>query len=117
MGGGSELNTAKHSLARISLRWMISEIMRTGTGIRFNDQFLMDTVGLDPTSLSPNSEFTTPKEAEAAAVREELEDMRCAVHDQLSISKYKLWWILELIPLNRPTNGGRLEMYSRGSWR
>lgn len=87
---------------------MISEIMRTGTGIRFNDQFLMDTVGLDPTSLSPNSEFTTPKEAEAAAVREELEDMRCAVRDRLGINK--LWWILELFPLNRPTNGERLKL-------
>ena len=88
---------------------MISEVIRTGTGIRFNDKLLMD-IGLYPTSSSPNPKFAAPKEAEAAAVREELEDMRCAVHDQLSISKYKLWWILELIPLNRPTNGGRLEL-------
>ncbi|PIL31280.1 hypothetical protein GSI_05978 [Ganoderma sinense ZZ0214-1] len=53
VGGGSVLDTEKHSLARIPLRWMIREVFRTGTGIRFHAELLKE-IGLDPASLWPH---------------------------------------------------------------
>jgi hypothetical protein len=50
-------NVTRHSLARISLRWMIRECFKTNTGIMFNAHALRDT-GLDPTTLFP---FVTPR--------------------------------------------------------
>ena len=53
VGGGSVPDTEKHSLARIPLRWMIREVFRTNTGIRFHAELLKD-IGLDPASLWPH---------------------------------------------------------------
>ena len=47
------LDTEKHSLARIPLRWMIRECFRTNTGIRFHAELLKD-IGLDPENLWPH---------------------------------------------------------------
>jgi len=57
VGGGSVSNETPHSLARISLRWMIRECFKTGTGIMFDAQRLKE-VGLDPATLYP---FVTPR--------------------------------------------------------
>ncbi len=46
-------DSEKHSLARIPLRWMIREVFRTNTGIRFHAELLKD-IGLDPASLWPH---------------------------------------------------------------
>ncbi|KAI0756454.1 hypothetical protein C8Q80DRAFT_1128679 [Daedaleopsis nitida] len=54
VGGGSVLDTEKHSLARIPLRWMIRECFRTNTGIRFHAELLKE-IGLDPATLWPIS--------------------------------------------------------------
>ena len=54
VGGGSVLDTEKHSLARIPLRWMIRECFRTNTGIRFHSELLKD-IGLDPDTLYPHA--------------------------------------------------------------
>ncbi|KAM5539952.1 hypothetical protein V8D89_006455 [Ganoderma adspersum] len=54
VGGGSVLDTEKYSLARIPLRWMIREVFRTNTGIRFHAELLKD-IGLDPASLWPHA--------------------------------------------------------------
>jgi len=40
-------NTERHSLARITLRWMIRECFKTGTGIIFDARMLQHEVGLD----------------------------------------------------------------------
>ena len=53
VGGGSVLDTEKYSLARIPLRWMVREVFRTNTGIRFHAELLKD-IGLDPASLWPH---------------------------------------------------------------
>ncbi|KAL5496039.1 hypothetical protein ACEPAH_3132 [Sanghuangporus vaninii] len=42
VGGGSVPNSRRHSLSRISLRWMIRECFRMNTGITFNKQMLAD---------------------------------------------------------------------------
>jgi len=40
-------NSERHSLARITLRWMIRECFETGTGIIFDVHMLQHEVGLD----------------------------------------------------------------------
>lgn len=57
VGGGSVSNKTRHSLARISLRWMIRECFKTNTGIMFDAERLKN-VGLDPQTLHP---FVTPR--------------------------------------------------------
>ncbi|KAH9055196.1 hypothetical protein EDB87DRAFT_1688477 [Lactarius vividus] len=50
VGGGSVPNETENSLARISLRWMILECFRTGTGIRFRKGSLR-RIGMDQDTL------------------------------------------------------------------
>ena len=52
IGGGSVSNMTRHSLARISLRWMIRECFKTKSGILFNYHAL-SKIGLDPSTLHP----------------------------------------------------------------
>ncbi|GLB38791.1 putative uncharacterized alpha/beta hydrolase domain (DUF2235) [Lyophyllum shimeji] len=57
VGGGSVSNKTRHSLARITLRWMVRECFKTNTGIMFDSQALRG-IGLDPTTLYP---YVTPR--------------------------------------------------------
>ncbi|KAG6820254.1 hypothetical protein H0H93_003262 [Arthromyces matolae] len=57
VGGGSVDNKTPHSLARISLRWMVRECFKTNSGIMFNTEGLR-TIGLDPATLYP---FVLPR--------------------------------------------------------
>ncbi|KAF5390603.1 hypothetical protein D9757_002578 [Collybiopsis confluens] len=52
VGGGSVKNNTRHSLARVSLRWMIRECFKVETGIMFDSQRLQ-SIGLDPSTLYP----------------------------------------------------------------
>ncbi|KAF9076900.1 hypothetical protein BDP27DRAFT_1312790 [Rhodocollybia butyracea] len=52
VGGGSVANSTRHSLARISLRWMIRECFKAESGIMFHSHRLKQQ-GLDITSLHP----------------------------------------------------------------
>ncbi|KAF9483555.1 hypothetical protein BDN70DRAFT_990260 [Pholiota conissans] len=52
IGGGSVSNKTRHSLARITLRWMVRECFKTNTGILFNSAALRD-IGIDPSTLYP----------------------------------------------------------------
>lgn len=45
-------NKTRHSLARISLRWMVRECFKANTGILFHSDKLRE-LGLDPTTLYP----------------------------------------------------------------
>ncbi|KAF9078518.1 hypothetical protein BDP27DRAFT_1309702 [Rhodocollybia butyracea] len=57
VGGGSVQNFTRHSLARISLRWMIRECFSAKSGIMFYSERLK-AIGLDVTALHP---FLTPR--------------------------------------------------------
>ncbi|RDB14791.1 hypothetical protein Hypma_016547 [Hypsizygus marmoreus] len=57
VGGGAVSNKTRHSLARISLRWMVRQCFKTNTGIMFDSEALRK-IGLDPSSLYP---FVTPR--------------------------------------------------------
>ncbi|KAJ3861403.1 hypothetical protein EV359DRAFT_47287 [Lentinula novae-zelandiae] len=122
VGGGSVKNSTRHTLARISLRWMIRECFKANTGIMFNSQRLR-SVGLDPSALYP---FISPrlpplssekihtiapipqkksklhrKDNEKTRIlseeEEDLEDVLSPKYDQLKITPF--WWILEVIPM------------------
>ncbi|KAH7876941.1 uncharacterized protein C8R40DRAFT_998572, partial [Lentinula edodes] len=126
VGGGSVKNSTRHTLARISLRWMIRECFKANTGIMFNSQRLR-SVGLDPSALYP---FISPrlpplssekihtiapipqkksklhrvlakKDNEKTRIlseeEEDLEDVLSPKYDQLKIAPF--WWILEVIPM------------------
>ncbi|KAI9439730.1 hypothetical protein H4582DRAFT_2075104 [Lactarius indigo] len=60
VGGGSVPNGTKNSLARISLRWMILECFRTGTGIRFRKDAL-ERVGMDQNTSLSGGQFTVAR--------------------------------------------------------
>ncbi|KAF8962960.1 hypothetical protein BDZ97DRAFT_1920087 [Flammula alnicola] len=57
IGGGSVSNKTRHSLARITLRWMVRECFKANTGIMFNSDALLE-IGLDPSTLYP---FVVPR--------------------------------------------------------
>ncbi|KAL0575406.1 hypothetical protein V5O48_006577 [Marasmius crinis-equi] len=80
VGGGSVVNSTRHSLARIPLRWMIRECFKAGTGIMFDSQRLRD-VGLDPTTLYP---FVTPRPQRLSG---------CSARLQTAPSESKQPWI------------------------
>ncbi|TEB40268.1 hypothetical protein FA13DRAFT_1760849 [Coprinellus micaceus] len=52
VGGGSVSNKTRHSLARISLRWMVREIFKAKTGILFLSDRLFE-IGMDPATVYP----------------------------------------------------------------
>ncbi|KAJ7214996.1 hypothetical protein GGX14DRAFT_609977 [Mycena pura] len=119
VGGGALGNNARHSLARIPLRWMIRQCFLVDTGILFHADMLR-LVGLDHTTLHPHvlprpapllqlpreSQHNTTQTslplvpAECDFRSEEEEDLLDAltepVNDQLKHAK--LWWILEILP-------------------
>ena len=51
VGGGSVENGTRHSLARITLRWMVRECFRANTGIVFDAHMLKHEIGLDVNSV------------------------------------------------------------------
>ncbi|KAF5372317.1 hypothetical protein D9615_009242 [Tricholomella constricta] len=125
VGGGSVENGTPHTLARISLRWMIRECFKAKTGILFMADGLRN-VGLDPASLYPEvvprppaspvgqshiRHIPSSKDARSlyfpngdtsslSSMTEgehELLDAMAPIYDQLKL-KWWLWWILEIVP-------------------
>ncbi|KIY46703.1 hypothetical protein FISHEDRAFT_46794 [Fistulina hepatica ATCC 64428] len=122
VGGGSVSNDTPHSLARISLRWMIRECFKAHTGIMFHSERLPE-VGLEPATLWP-SVIERPPAQDTSQLKwherpkrsllqrlfsfgkgelvkgteeiEERQDSLSPVYDQLYICKW--WWLLEIIP-------------------
>jgi hypothetical protein len=91
VGGGEVLNTVKTSLANVTLRWMVGEVMKTQCGVIF------DTAALQRQSIPT---VTLPGGTESENIPEVVQldelDALEPVHDQLK--KNVLWWILEIIP-------------------
>ncbi|KAJ6606794.1 hypothetical protein B0H10DRAFT_2195249 [Mycena sp. CBHHK59/15] len=116
VGGGALSNTARNSLARIPLRWMIRQCFLLETGIHFHGEMLR-LIGVDPATLYPrvlplppallefpkDTQRTTPTAAVAVAdcnfrneEEEDLADALTPINDELK--RVKLWWILEFLP-------------------
>ncbi|KAG9103514.1 hypothetical protein FRC06_010195 [Ceratobasidium sp. 370] len=102
VGGGEELNTAKHSLSNISLRWMVRQIILSQCGIQFNQNALKEMdIPLPTLSFGrSNLDAIFHYEPDATAVREakecEQQDALAPMHDAL---KNPLWWLLEFFPI------------------
>ncbi len=90
-------NEEQHSLARISLRWMVRECVRTNTGIRFCNELLED-IGLDPETFYSRAEadiaLARPLAVHSAEDVEEIKDALCTIYDELALRP--LWWIVEV---------------------
>lgn len=85
VGGGAVSNGTTSSLANISLRWMIREVIASGCGILFDASALMRAnITLDP-------------EPTTAEVDLDMQDAVQPLHDELKLDP--LWWLLEIIPL------------------
>ncbi|KAG9124417.1 hypothetical protein FRC07_011703 [Ceratobasidium sp. 392] len=102
VGGGSELNTAKHSLSNISLRWMVRQIIIAQCGVQFNQNALKEMdIPLPTLSFGrSNLDALFHYEPDVAAVKEakerEEQDALAPMHNALS---NPLWWPLEFFPL------------------
>ncbi|KAF9443235.1 hypothetical protein P691DRAFT_738143 [Macrolepiota fuliginosa MF-IS2] len=82
IGGGAEPNGTPNSLAYITLRWMVREIVKSGCGIQF-DEDALQRAKIDPASSeSPLADG---------------EDAVQPLHDELKSNP--LWWILEIFPM------------------
>ena len=53
VGGGSVANDTRHSLARVSLRWMLRQCFILRTGILFHKN-MFKQMGMDPDTLYPH---------------------------------------------------------------
>ena len=79
-------NEETHSLANISLRWMVREAINAKCGIMFDpDALVRANLKLDPL---PSTEEIAEDDLDAVT----------DIHDELVLQK--LWWILEIIPLH-----------------
>ncbi|KAF7326521.1 DUF2235 domain-containing protein [Mycena venus] len=126
VGGGSVAYDTRHSMARISLRWMIRECFKTKSGIMFDCDGLR-VIGLDPASLFPHVTPRPPalpagplrirsissfeaahreaalrnpdQPASPSEEEEEMQDAQCPIYDQLS--RAWLWWPFEVLPFKQ----------------
>jgi len=88
-GGSAVPDTTKLSLANITLRWMVREIMTANCGIYF-DEAALARYGINWTPP------ITPVKASPQELHDDKPDATQPLHDQL-VERW-LWWILELIP-------------------
>ncbi|TFK86941.1 hypothetical protein K466DRAFT_491820 [Polyporus arcularius HHB13444] len=116
IGGGNVTDDTPHSLARIPLRWMIREVFKTNTGIRFHAE-LLRRIGLNPVSLHPKvAERPPPLKAteehmksiakpltEGTEEEHEVRDALQPLYDELVRAPF--WWALEVIPMQQRVQG------------
>ena len=97
VGGGNALNTAQHALANVPLRWMIEQIVRSGTHILFDyDAFarwnIPASIGQDTAPQGGDTSARDDANGEALDAQDAVQP----ITDKLR--KMPLWWILEIIP-------------------
>lgn len=84
------VDTTKHCLSQITLRWMVRQIVVSKCGIVFDD-IALARHGIDVTSDPMTSVKAYPKELEDDKI-----DAVQPIHDALKTNL--LWWPLEVIP-------------------
>ncbi|KII90919.1 hypothetical protein PLICRDRAFT_107215 [Plicaturopsis crispa FD-325 SS-3] len=92
VGGGAVPDDTQLSLAEITLRWMVREVMASECGIQFDENALARM-------KVPTTTFPPATSTSAGPVELELDakDATQPLHDQLKIKW--IWWLLEIIPL------------------
>ncbi|KAF9525476.1 hypothetical protein CPB83DRAFT_859308 [Crepidotus variabilis] len=86
VGGGAVPNDTETTLANISLRWMVHEIIASDCGIQF-DQDALKRIDID---IGP--------EASVQEIDFDKEDALRCKHS--AFKKRPLWWLLEILPLH-----------------
>ncbi|KAF7987004.1 hypothetical protein HWV62_91 [Athelia sp. TMB] len=94
VGGGSVPDATQQSLAQITLRWMVRQIITSGCGILLNEEAMLRN-GVD-IPLSPLDGVMSPVQAEPGELNKDQADALQPTHDQLKA--IPLWWILEVLP-------------------
>ncbi|KAN0124133.1 Uncharacterized alpha/beta hydrolase domain (DUF2235) domain containing protein [Lactarius tabidus] len=121
VGGGHVKDTEQHALSNISLRWMVREILKTGSHILFDETALnewstsmemikqapgselmretLHTLQVTPTPLKTSDMPDLGKGSEGTATPDaDALDAVQGIGDQLK--KNAFWWIIEIIPTN-----------------
>ena len=95
IGGGSVPDTEIHSLAHITLRWMVKEVVQSKCGILF-DELALER-GEVHISLLGESSANEPALVDCDAV-----DASKPLDDELrlSLKSNMFWWIPEMLPLS-----------------
>jgi hypothetical protein len=93
IGGGAVPDGTGYSLSKITLCWMVRQVMASRCGILFDDAALV-RCGI------PNSVLLDGSCTKATEEEKKLHDMHAmqSIHDQLK--KAPLWWLLEIMPLH-----------------
>lgn len=86
VGGGSIPNSAFESLANISLRWMVREVIASRCGVLF-----------DPASLARARIDISPERTPHEMEMDDKDSLE-PIDDELV--KTKMWWVLEILPLH-----------------
>ncbi|KAG8965881.1 hypothetical protein FRC03_012812 [Tulasnella sp. 419] len=112
VGGGNAINGTTHSLAGPSLRWMIQEVVKHNTGIKFNDQGLL-RLGINPDRLrefAPESDSSSTlktgdnvlslqrsRESTTSEIQRDIADAESQINDELD--RQPMWNLLEIVPI------------------
>ncbi|EJC98129.1 uncharacterized protein FOMMEDRAFT_114985 [Fomitiporia mediterranea MF3/22] len=102
VGGGAEKNPVNGTLADISLRWMVREVVASQCGIQF-DIAVMALLNVHVSPLGSGyfsadingSASPGPRPSEEDCTADKVASTK-PLHDELRLDP--LWWILELIP-------------------
>ena len=98
VGGGAVENDVEHSLANISLRWMVKQVVISQCGIKF-DQGALGKAYINVPNIIPGVPSTSsasPGEDNREIQAQKLE-VGADIHDELKIQWR--WWLLEIIPM------------------
>ncbi|KAK1221590.1 hypothetical protein PQX77_015603 [Marasmius sp. AFHP31] len=109
IGGGAVTNDTPESLANITLRWMVRQVMESQCGISFRSEALAK-LSIVPPVASP---FTVSSDSSTdgpnnPAYEQDQVDALMPMHDMLKLKGGNiLWWILEIIPFHYSWQDGR----------
>lgn len=127
VGGGAVEDTVSYSLADITLKWMVKQVVLARCGIRF-DITALRNAGIDASTIAlitpagpivemesePETEFSPPtppggggggeytiqrrrNKGIKVQAQTQQEDASASIHDELRM--HPIWWILEFLPI------------------
>lgn len=95
VGGGAVDDSTTQSLANITLRWMLRQVLQSDCGIIFDNAALI-RLNLPPITV-PTPNAPSPTEIPDSQADLDEVDALQPLHDELKITP--LWWLLEILPM------------------
>ncbi|KIO29808.1 hypothetical protein M407DRAFT_21058 [Tulasnella calospora MUT 4182] len=125
VGGGNEKNTERVTLANPSLRWMVTEILKSKCGVIFKRDAFMDwlpTLKRRIHAFKAVSKKPPPNDSSSHVEEQDFEEH--TIEEEAGAKMYDMlsekprWWILEVLPLyqywlgedKQTTHGWRLNL-------